>query len=177
MLGMKLLIYTGIFLVCSAIGLIKSQKYTWRVEELKEFKNALNMFKTKISFTFEPIPDIFAQISGSVSQNISSIFRIASYNMQFFPAGDAWSKAMDADILNIKAEDKKILKDLSKLLGKTDLNGQISQIEITSSFLDEQIKKAEKEREKSEGMYRKLGMIIGLGIIIILIWIHKKGNV
>lgn len=58
---------------------------------------------------------------------------------------------------------------MSKLLGKTDLNGQISQIEITSSFLDEQIKKAEKEREKSEGMYRKLGMIIGLGIIIILI--------
>lgn len=84
---------------------------------------------------------------------------------------------MDADILNINSEDKKILKDLSKLLGKTDLNGQISQIEITSSFLDEQIKKAEKEREKSEGMYRKLGMIIGLGIIIILIWIHKKGNV
>ena len=84
---------------------------------------------------------------------------------------------MDADILNINSEDKKILKDLSKLLGKTDLNGQISQIEITSSFLDEQIKKAEKEREKSEGMYRKLGMIIGLGIIIILIWIYKKGNV
>ena len=168
MLGMKLLIYTCIFLVCSAIGLIKSQKYTYRVEELKEFKNALNMFKTKISFTFEPIPDIFSQISGIVSTNISSIFRIASYNMQFFPAGDAWNKAMDTDILNINLEDKKILKDLSKLLGKTDLNGQINQIEITSSFLDEQIKKEEKEREKSEGMYRKLGMIIGLGIITIL---------
>lgn len=55
---------------------------------------------------------------------------------------------MDADILNINSEDKKILKDLSKLLGKTDLNGQISQIEITSSFLDEQIKKQKKKEKK-----------------------------
>ena len=48
-------------------------------------------------------------------------------------------------------------------------SGQISQIEVTSNFLDEQIKRAEIEKEKNEGMYRKLGMIIGLGIVIILI--------
>ena len=168
MLGMKLLIYTCIFLVCSAIGLIKSQTYTYRVEELKEFKNALNMFKTKISFTFEPIPDIFSQISGIVSTNISSIFRIASYNMQFFPAGDAWNKAMDTDILNINLEDKKILKDLSKLLGKTDITGQLNQIELTTDFLEEQIKKAEEQRNKSEKMYRTIGMLIGMAIVIIL---------
>ena len=70
---------------------------------------------------------------------------------------------------NINLEDKNVLKNLSKLLGATDLEGQLSQIEMTSNFLDEQIKKAEKEREKNESMYRKLGMIIGLGIVIILI--------
>ena len=62
------------------------------------------------------------------------------------------------------------VKNLSKLLGRTDLEGQISQIELTSNFLDEQIEKAERERQKNESMYRKLGMIIGLGIVIILIW-------
>ena len=62
-----------------------------------------------------------------------------------------------------------MLKNLSKLLGATDVEGQLSQIEVTSNFLDEQIQKAEKQRQKSEGMYRKLGMIIGLGIVIILI--------
>lgn len=169
MLGIKILIYSSIFLVCSTIGLLKSQKYTYRVEELKEFKNALNMFKTKIRFTYEPIPEIFTQISTNTSPNIGSIFKIASYNMQFFPAGDAWNKAIDTDILNIDIEDKKVLKNLSKLLGATDVEGQLSQIEVTPNFLDEQIQKAEKQRQKSEGMYRKLGMIIGLGIVIILI--------
>lgn len=169
MLGIKILIYSSIFLVCSTIGLLKSQKYIYRVNELREFKNALNMFKTKIKFTYEPLPEIFRQISGAIKPNIGSIFKIASYNMNFFSAGDAWNKAIDTDILNINLEDKNILKNLSKLLGATDLEGQLSQIEMTSNFLDEQIKKAEKEREKNESMYRKLGMIIGLGIVIILI--------
>ena len=169
MLGIKILIYSSIFLVCSTIGLLKSQKYIYRVNELREFKNALNMFKTKIKFTYEPLPEIFRQISGAIKPNIGSIFKIASYNMNFFSAGDAWNKAIDTDILHINLEDKNVLKNLSKLLGATDLEGQLSQIEMTSNFLDEQIKKAEKEREKNESMYRKLGMIIGLGIVIILI--------
>ncbi len=169
MLGIKILIYSFIFLTCSIIGVLKSQKYTYRVSELKEFKNALNMFKTKIKFTYEPIPEIFTQISSTINPNIGSIFKIASYNMKFCAAGEAWSKAIDTDILNINPEDKNILKDLGKLLGATDIEGQLSQIEVTSNFLDEQIKKAEKEREKNEKMYRKLGMIVGLGIVIVLL--------
>lgn len=169
MLGIKILIYSAIFLTCSAIGLIKSQKYVYRVNELQEFKNALNMFKTKIKFTYEPIPEIFEQISKNTNSNIGSIFKVASYNMKFCPAGEAWNKAIDTDLLNINLEDRNILKNLSKLLGATDIQGQISQIEITEDFLNVQIKKAEKEKEKNELMYRKLGMIIGLGIVIVLI--------
>lgn len=169
MLGIKILIYSAIFLTCSAIGIIKSQKYVYRVNELQEFRNALNMFKTKIKFTYEPIPEIFEQISKNTNPDIGSVFRIASRNMKFCQAGEAWNKAIDTDLLNISLEDKNILKNLSKLLGATDIQGQISQIEITEDFLNAQIKKAEKEKEKNELMYRKLGMILGLGIVIILI--------
>ena len=169
MLQAKVLIYSGIFLTCSLIGILKSKKYTYREEELKEFKNALNIFKTKIKYTYEPIPEIFQQISDSIDPIIGGIFRVASNNMKFCPAGDAWNKAIDTDILNINVEDKNVLKNLSKMLGTTDMEGQISQIDITSNFLDEQIRKAEKERQKSEGLYRKLGAIVGLVIVIILI--------
>lgn len=169
MLELKIIIYSAIFLTSSAIGIIKSRKYIYRVEELKEFKNALNMFRTKIKFTYEPIPEIFNQISKSITPAIGGIFKLASYNMNFYPAGEAWIKAMDTDILNINLEDKNILKDLSKLLGATDLDGQLSQIDITYNFLDEQIKKAEKEKLKNESLYRKLGMVIGLGIVIVLL--------
>ena len=154
---------------CSAIGILISKKYEERVRELKEFKNALNMFKTKIKFTYEPIPEIFEQISKQIQTNTGKIFKLASCNMEVLTAGEAWNMAVETNILSINEEDKSILKNLSKLLGQTDLEGQISQIELTSNFLDEQIEKAEKEKLKSEKMYRTLGMVIGLAIVIILI--------
>lgn len=169
---MQIIKYFILFLILvfsSMIGKFISKRYVYRLQELEEMKNTLNILKNKIKFTYEPIPDIFSQISGSINPSVGSIFKIASYNMKFFPAGDAWNKAVDTDILNISLEDKGALKNLSKLLGETDIDGQLSQIEVTTSFLDEQIRKAEKEKEKSEGMYRKLGMIVGLGIVIILI--------
>lgn len=169
MLGVKIIIYSSIFLTCSAIGILKSQKYICRVNELKEFKNALNMFKTKIRFTYEPVPEIFNQISQNINPNIGNIFKIASSNMRTCTAGEAWDRAIDTDIININLEDKSILKSFGKLLGATDLEGQINQIEVTSSFLDEQIKRAEADREKNEKLYRKLGIIIGLGIVIVLV--------
>ena len=76
--------------------------------------------------------------------------------------------AIDTDLLSINEEDKSILKNLSKLLGQTDMEGQVNQINLTTAFLDEQIEKAEKERAKNEKMYRTLGMIVGLAIVIIL---------
>lgn len=169
MLGVKIVIYTCIFLSSSAIGLLISKKYEERVNELKEFKNALNMFETKIKFTYEPIPEIFDQIAKQMKTTVGRTFKLASSNMEVLTAGDAWDVAVDTNVLNINDEDKNILKNLSKLLGKTDIDGQISQIELTSKFLDEQIEKAEKERTKSEKMYRTLGMVIGLAIVIILI--------
>ena len=98
MLSLKIIIYSAIFLTSSAIGIIQSQKYIFRVEELKEFKTALNMFKTKIKFTYEPIPEIFNQISSNIKPNVGGIFKIASHNMKSYPAGEAWMKAMNTDI-------------------------------------------------------------------------------
>ena len=69
MLGLKIIIYSCIFLSSSTIGLLISKKYEERVIQLKEFKNALNMFKTKIKFTYEPIPEIFEQISKQIQTN------------------------------------------------------------------------------------------------------------
>lgn len=169
MLAIKIIIYTFIFLSCSLIGILISRKYINRVNELKEFKNALNIFKTKIRYTYEPIPEIFAEISENVNSNISSVFKQASSKMDVLAAGEAWNLALKMDDLNINEEDRNALKNLSKLLGKTDLQGQLNQIEMTSDFLDKQIRKAEKEKDRNEKLYRTLGMILGLTIVIILI--------
>ena len=68
----------------------------------------------------------------------------------------------------LKEEDKNVLKMLSKLLGQTDTDGQISQIEITENFLEGQIKAAMEAKQKNERLYTRLGTIVGLAIVIVL---------
>ena len=77
-------------------------------------------------------------------------------------------KSVDECVTNLNKEDKQVLKTLSKLLGQTDSEGQINQIEITQNFIDIQIKNAQEEKQKNEKLYSRLGTTIGLAIVIIL---------
>lgn len=158
-----------VFIASSFIGRCIAKKYAYRLQELEEMKNILNVFKSKIRFTYEPIPEIFREIASNAKENIGQIFEKAGKNMQNFSAGEAWKSAVQTSETNLTDEDLHVILMLSKMLGQTDVEGQISQIEITENFLEKQITEAEEEKNKNEKLYRKLGTTIGLAIVIILI--------
>ena len=168
MVFVKYFILFLILVSSTLIGKFFSNKYIYRLEELEDVKNSLNILKTKIKFTYEPIPEVFGEIAENVNSNISRLFLLAKQNMEKMSAGEAFEEAVDNIICNLKNEDKKVIKMLSKLLGQTDIEGQISQIEITEEFLENQIKEAEEEKKKNERLYTRLGTVIGLTIVIIL---------
>lgn len=168
MVFVKYFILFLILVSSTLIGKFFSNKYVYRLEELEDVKNSLNILKTKIKFTYEPIPEVFGEIAENVNSNISRLFLLAKQNMEKMSAGKAFEEAVDNAICNLKSEDKKVIKMLSKLLGRIDVEGQISQIEITEEFLENQIKEAEEEKKKNERLYTRLGTVIGLTIVIIL---------
>lgn len=168
MLAIKYFMLFLVLVACTLIGRFLSKKYVYRLNELEEMKNALNIFKTKIKFTYEPIPEIFQEMSENINKNISNIFIKAKNKMQNKSASIAWEEALDESNTNLTKEDRYVLKSLSKLLGQTDVEGQTSQIDITQKFLETQIKQAEDEKKKNEKLYSKLGTTIGLVIVIIL---------
>lgn len=169
MIILKIIILTTIFLCSTCIGILLSNKYRKRVEELSTMKKALNIFKTKMKFTYQPIPDIFEEISNSFNNNIGDIFKIAYENMQTKSASESWNIALDTSNNNMKKTDIQVLKGLSKLLGKTDIQGQISEIELTDNFLNIQFDEAQILLNKNEKLYKNLGVITGLALVIILI--------
>ncbi len=171
---MELIKYIGLALIlgsCSYIGILISKKYANRVKELKEIKSALNIFITKIKYTYEPIPKIFEEISDKTKENknVSNIFKNACKDMQEYEAGEAWNRSLENTSTNMKKEDIEVLKGLSKLLGRVDAEGQVREVELVDNFLNTQIEEAEKERIKNEKMYRTLGISIGVAITVILI--------
>lgn len=96
-------------------------------------------------------------------------FKMQVCGIENFSATECFCKAVDTTTLNLTTEDKTIIKNFSKMLGKTDLQGQVNEIELTQSFIDSQIEKAVEEKEKNAKLYKTLGVICGVGIVIILL--------
>ena len=59
---------------------------------------------------------------------------------------ESWSKAIDENKSALILEDKEIIKMMGKLLGKTDIKGQVNEILLTQNLIEKQIEKAEYEK-------------------------------
>ena len=168
MQGIKYVLLIAIFGLSTAIGMTISKTYENRVIELKEFKNILNIMKTKIKFTYEPLAEIFKQIANNNETNVEKIFGQMANQLTYFQTREVWENCIQEADISINQEDKDILKKLGKLLGQTDVDGQISEIDVTENFLNMQIEKAEEEKKKNQKIYKTLGITVGLIFVIIL---------
>lgn len=167
MIFIKIVNLILIFVVCTYIGSIKSKTFENRVIELNKIRNALLMFKSKIEFTYEPIKNIFGDISKIIYLDEKNIFNeTIKKNKEIY---GAWNDSIDEVKNNLSKEDKDIIKMFGKMLGKTDIKGQVSEIVLTQSLIEKQIENAEKEREKNVKLYKTMGIVSGIGICIILV--------
>ena len=146
----KTILLFAIFSLSTGIGILISKMYENRVKELRQFKNILNIIKTKIKFTYEPLAEIFNQISQEKSSKIEEIFENMTYKLAFENVKYSWMDAIQEADISITQEDKDILKELGKVLGQTDADSQVNEIEVTESFLNMQIEKAEEARKKNQ---------------------------
>lgn len=158
----------------TSIGFLLLKSYGDRVKELKTLSNFINILQNKIKFTHKPLSAIFEEISQITKvrkeSEISEIFFKASQKLKKQNLESAWNEAIMEErfFLNLRNEDIDLIKSLGSVLGKTDIEGQMSEIGQFMVLLEDQIKNAEEERKKNSKMYKSLGTIIGLAIVIIL---------
>ncbi len=169
MLFVKCIILILILSLSTILGLAMANKFKSRVKDLKTIRNILNILETKIKYTYEPLPQIFDDISKEFNGPLGEIFKVSKERMKELPAGEAWNYGITNSNTSMNEEDLNILKNFEKLLGKTNVEGQLSEIELMKSYIDIQIHKAEEEDRRNEKLYKNLGIIVGLAIVIILI--------
>lgn len=162
-----LLVLTG----STSIGFLLSKKYSDRLIELNNIGNLINILQNKIKFTHKPLREVLEE-TASIKENtrISEIFLKTGQKLKNQRIEEAWNESISEQrfFLNLESEDINLLKTLGNVLGKTDVEGQMSEINQFNTLLKVQIKNAEEERNKNAKMYKSLGTIIGLAIVIIL---------
>ncbi|HHV28596.1 stage III sporulation protein SpoIIIAB [Acetivibrio mesophilus] len=163
-----------IVLVSSTLlGYMYSRRCSKRPGELRTLQGFLQIFENEISFMSNVLKDAFLKIYMYDDSGVSAFFKgtvDALENEAGLNASEAWTKAVKENIKNtsLNSEDEEIIISFGKMLGSSDVEGQIKNIRLTINQLKLQEQKAEELRIKNEAMYRNLGILGGLAIIIIL---------
>lgn len=74
MIIIKWLLLIFSFAVSIFLGLIIANKYKERVKDLKSIRSILNILDTKIKYTYEPLPQIFEDISKAYHGSVRTYF-------------------------------------------------------------------------------------------------------
>ena len=155
----------------SLLGYSHAKTYAKRPQELKILQSLLQIFENEISFLSNVLEEAFLKVHKCTESSVAVFFEAAVKNLNAgFCADEAWTKAVKDNIskTNLNSEDENIIISFGKMLGSSDLEGQIKNIRLTVNHLKIQEQKAEDMKVKNEGMYKNLGVLGGLAIIILL---------
>ncbi|WKV08985.1 stage III sporulation protein SpoIIIAB [Thermoanaerobacterium sp. CMT5567-10] len=161
-------------LISSAlIGYLKSLKYTLRRRTIRAILSSLNILITEITYNQITLSEAFAKLSETSESGIGKLFLIASQILnsnEGYTASEAWEIALDkVGDLNLNRDDIRILKSFGKGLGNSDIYNQEKNFKFTSELLKKQLSDAEELSKKNEKLYKNLGVLVGIAVIIIFL--------
>lgn len=163
-----------VILSCTFLGFVMSNDCRRRPQQLRDLQGKLQMFENQISYLSDVITEAFDRI-GRVGCSETCIFFTRTVEIlqeeRSISASQAWEQAVRQNIkkTSLNREDEEIIADFGKILGSSDLEGQIKNIRLTLEQLKLQEEKAEESRSRNENMYRSLGILGGIAVVIVLL--------
>ena len=152
-----------IIVLISAIMLIAfslSEQIKDRYDFYQNLKLFLNQFKINISFRQEKILDFLKKANSKKQfklfvQEYESYLKTGSMNLEKI-------KVLDH-------EDREILLDIMKNIGRYDVRNELGQIDSFLATIDVKLKKALDDKNKLSPMILKLSLLFAIGLAILLI--------
>lgn len=169
----KLLGSILVLLSSGFLGYMLSTDCIKRPQQLRELQSLLQMFENRISYLSDVLTEAFDKVQKCSKSEAGVFFAAACEKLRTdrsLNAAAAWEASVRENIKKtaLDKEDEEILISFGKILGSSDLDGQIKNIRLTVEQLKMQEDKAEKSRSKNEGMYKSLGILGGIAVVIAL---------
>ncbi len=169
------LVVGGIIIIgCGYLGLLFADTFKRRVAQLEELQNILSGLEFDIGFMNLPLSEALMRCGDRAKDGIRDVMMYVCDRLSEDRTCDMqllWKRALDrfGQELCLTAEDKKILIDFSKALGSGDCECEINNIKMASARLAVAEFDARELAKKNVKMYRGLGLLAGIFIVIVLI--------
>ncbi len=173
-LALKVIGSAMVVLSSGLLGYLYAIDCKKRPQELRALQGLLQMFETEITYASSTLVEAFEKISGNSRYSAAALFKSASEilkNDSSVGAREAWERAVKSNArqMGLDSEDENILFSFGKMLGSSDLEGQVKNIRLLINQLKIQEARAEEKRKQNERMYKTLGLLGGLAIVIVLL--------
>lgn len=158
----------------SMIGILYGRTFNKRAKNMLDLEYCIRILETEILIGNNPLPEALENVYIKGKGDIANIFHIIKEDLVSKGREDIYYSFLELkDTLeskfSLKEEDIEVIMFLGKVLGKTNRIDQ----EKNFTFIKEQINQltihANLEKVRNEKLYRSLGVLVGIGIIIILI--------
>ncbi len=154
---LKILLCLVVVLSSTVLGFYYSNRLFRRKEILQLFINNLKDAQTRIRYESSNLCEIFSDKFSDFTFDSEKIFL------------QQWSELLKLYHDTLTKSDIKLLLSFAENLGKTDVNGEISHIQMYVELLSSSVNEAENSINSKSKLYRTFGVSVGLLISILLI--------
>lgn len=172
MLTIKIFISVAIISISTYIGILKSNKLKSREYILREMVTFLGLVENEIRYMMSMLPNAYESARQKLNTNLKDVIGNIVVDMLKFDNTSLIEQSMVTNISTLDTlydYDKNVFTTTLKNLGRSDLDSQINIIENGINILQNQIKEANEVKLKNSKLYKTVGTITGIMIVIIFI--------
>ncbi len=158
----------------SLIGFAYGNRYSNRLNNLIYMEQCIKILETEIVYGAVPLPDALLNVYKKGNKKVSFIFKEIREHMLENKVEDIYYSFYSVrhllkNDLSFKQQDIEIILSLGRVLGTSNREDQEKNFKLILNQIIILEKEAKFNRDKNEKMFKNLGILIGLAIVIILI--------
>ncbi len=168
----KITAFLIILISTSLMGAFLGNREKSRINDLDELKKSLEILISEITFASSALPSALINVSKQSNQKFKHFFTYLGKSLSDRQDVEAaWLNACKNKLnaTSLANEDREKLKILASSLSGFDKSLLVRSISIMTDYIDSKKAELSKEAEKSGKLFRSLGILSGLLIIVIFI--------
>lgn len=162
-----------ILMASTAIGILKGHHLAARPKQFQQLRSDLTLLEMEVNYAATPLPEALAKVAHYSEEPIRTLWvetRAGLSNGEGLLAEEAWQQGVEA-LANkgaFKEIDLSVLRDFGAGLGLANRQEQLKKFKLLQEQLRSLQLQAEEVRTKNERMWRTMGVLGGIALIILL---------
>lgn len=156
----------------SLIGFDMSRKLQMRSIQIRDLIHSLRLIEAEMAYSQMPLEMIFSAVSQKTREPVATFYATLATQLSGI-VGDfprLWDKELEALKVSAALQDSELtmMRQFGQSLGQHSFTQQQKQITLTMHHLERELEEANERRKKYEKMWRTLGVLTGLLIVLLL---------